>query len=145
MPRFYDLVEREVPTFHGLKYTCGDMEIGIQLLKKGRNVLLGADTILWGALALGFDAAILTTLSICPELIRQIYDHSSNNKRKEGLEAQRQLNARIKDILATGTGEWVENMKIEFNRSNESFKVGPVRKPTIMCRRPWIFRWFKLW
>lgn len=121
-----------------MKYTNGDMEIGVQLIKKGRNIILGADTILWGALALGFDAAILTTLSICPELIRQIYDHFLDNKQKEGREAQLQLNRRIKEILAQDTGEWVENMKNEFNRTNETFKVGPVRKPTIMCRRVWI-------
>lgn len=135
MPRFYDLIEEKVPTFCGMKYTNGDMEIGVQLIKKGRNIILGADTILWGALALGFDAAILTTLSICPELIRQIYDHFLDNKQKEGREAQLQLNRRIKEILAQDTGEWVENMKNEFNRTNETFKVGPVRKPTIMCRR----------
>lgn len=135
MPRFYDLIEKEVPTFCGMKYTSGDMEIGVQLIKKGRNIILGADTILWGALALGFDAAILTTLSICPELIRQIYDHFLDNKQKEGREAQLQLNRRIKEILAQDTGEWVENMKNEFNRTNQTFKVGPVRKPTIMCRR----------
>lgn len=135
MPRFYDLIEKEVPTFCGLKYTNGDMEIGVQLIKEGRNILLGADTILWGALALGFDAAILTTLSICPELSRQIFDSFLNNKQKEGLELQLTLNRRIKDILDKGTGEWVENMKDEFNRTNKTFQVGPVRKPTIICRR----------
>lgn len=135
MARFYDLVEAEVATFHGLKYTNGDMELGIQLIKEGRNIMLGADTILIGALHLGFDAAILTTLSICPDAIRKIYEHYLNNNQKEALQAQRKLNEYIKDILSKDTGEWVENMKNEFNRVNASFKVGPVRKPTIMCRR----------
>lgn len=135
MPRFYDLIEKEVPTFRGLKYTNGDMEIGIQLIKEGRNIMLGADTILWGALHLGFDAAILTTLSICPEAIREIYEHFLNNNQKEGLQAQQKLNQRIKDILSKDSGDWVENMKNEFNNLNASFKVGTVRKPTIMCRK----------
>lgn len=134
MPRFYDLVEKEVPTFCGLKYTNGDMEIGVQLIKEGRNIMLGSETILWGAFALGFDAAILTTLSICPEIIREIYDNYLNNNQKEGRAAQWRLNDRIKEILSKDTGEWVENMKNEFNRVSP-FKVGPVRKPTIMCRR----------
>ncbi|XP_055298413.1 N-acetylneuraminate lyase-like [Sitodiplosis mosellana] len=135
MPRFYDLIEKEVPTFHGLKYTNGNMELGIQLIKEGRNIMLGADTILWGALHLGFDAAILTTLNICPDTIREIYEHYLNNNQKEGLQVQRKLNQYIIDILSKDTGEWVENMKNEFNRVNASLKVGPVRKPTIMCRR----------
>ncbi|XP_031634646.1 N-acetylneuraminate lyase-like [Contarinia nasturtii] len=135
MPRFYDLIEKEVPTFCGIKYTCGDMEIGVQLIKEGRNILLGADTILWGAFSLGFDAAILTTLSICPEASCGIYKHFVNNNQEEGLKAQRKLNQRIASILAKGTGEWVENMKNEFNNINVGFSVGPVRKPTIICRR----------
>lgn len=68
-------MERQVSTFRGLKYTNGDMEIGIQILKEGRNILLGADTILIGALSLGFDSAILTTLSICPEYSIEILKH----------------------------------------------------------------------
>lgn len=129
--RFYDIVEREVPTFCGIKYTNGDMEIGVQLLKKGRNILLGSDTILWGALALGFDAAILTSLNICPEIVAEIYDHWKNNRNREGLTAQHKLNDRIKEILSQKTGEWVETMKLEFNKVQPKLNVGPTRKPTI--------------
>lgn len=131
MVRFYDLVEKDVPTFRGLKYTNGDMEIAVALMKDGRNIMLGSDTILWGALHLGFDAAILTTLSICPELVRDIYDNFLKNKTKEGREAQLKLNQRIKGILSHGTGEWVECMKNEFNRIHKSLNAGTTRKPTI--------------
>lgn len=135
MPRFYDLIEEEVSTFCGLKYTCGDMEIGVQLIKEGRSIMLGSDTILFGALSLGFDAAILTTLNICPDIACEIYQHFLKNNQNEGLKAQRKLNQRIKNILANDTGEWVENMKTEFNNVHVDFKAGPVRKPTVMCRR----------
>lgn len=135
MSRFYDLIEKEVPTFRGLKYTNGDMEIAVDLMKEGRNIMLGSETILWGALNLGFDAAILTSLSICPEIIRDIYESYLNNKSKEGLAAQLKLNRRVKEILSTGTGEWVECMKNEFNRVSSTFKAGTVRRPTITCRR----------
>lgn len=121
--------------FCGIKYTNGDMEIGIQLLKEGRNILLGSDTILWGALSLGFDAAILTSLNICPEIIREIYDHWENNRSREGLATQLKLNQRVKEILSSGTGEWVECMKFEFNKVIGHLNAGPVRKPTVMCKR----------
>lgn len=131
MVRFYDLVEKEIPTFRGLKYTNGDMEIAVALMKEGRNLMLGSDTILWGALHLGFDAAILTTLSICPETIRDVYDNFLKNKTKEGREAQLKLNNRIKEILSHGTGEWVECMKNEFNRVHKTLNAGTTRKPII--------------
>lgn len=134
MVRFYDLIEKEVPTFRGLKYTNGDMEIAVQLIKEGRNIMLGSDTILLGALHLGFDAAILTTLSICPEIIRDIYQNFLNSKSKEAREAQLKLNRRIKEITSKGTGEWVECMKNEFNRVHSLLNAGTMRKPTITYR-----------
>lgn len=121
-------MERQVSTFRGLKYTNGDMEIGIQILKEGRNILLGADTILIGALSLGFDSAILTTLSICPEYSIEILKHCENGEYNAALGAQKKLNRRIKDILANGTGEWVESMKKEFNKLNLGFRAGLTRK-----------------
>lgn len=133
--RFYDLVERDVPTFCGIKYTNGDMETGVSLLKEGRNIILGADTILWSALSLGFDAAILTSLNICPEIVCEIYNHHLNKKYEDGRAAQYKLNKRIKDITSKATGEWVETMKLEFDRCNTLLKVGPVRKPTITFRK----------
>lgn len=128
MPRFCDLMEREIPSFRGLKYTNGDMEIGIQMLKEDRNILLGADTILIGALSLGFDSAILTTLSICPEYSIEILKHCENSDYNAALEAQKKLNLRIKEIMSNGTGEWVESMKKEFNKLNLGFKAGSTRK-----------------
>lgn len=135
MPRFYDIIEREIPMFCGIKYTNGDMEVGVQLLKEGRNILLGSDTILLGALSLGFDAAILTSLNICPAQVSEIYNHWVNGRSREGLMAQKKLNNRIKEILSLGTGEWVENMKTEFNKVHPNLNVGPVRKP-LMSNAP---------
>lgn len=135
MPRFCDLMECDVPTFRGLKYTNGDLEIGIQLLKEGRNVLLGADIILCGALSLGFDSAILTSLNICPEVVNEIYNHSKNGDYRSALETQMKLNGRIKKILSNGTGEWVECMKREFNSLNIPIKAGTTRKPTVSMNR----------
>lgn len=134
MVRFYDIIEREMPMFCGIKYTNGDMEIGVQLLREGRNILLGSDTILWGALSLGFDAAILTSLNICPAMVSDIYSHWVNSRSHDGLMAQKKLNNRVKKILSFGSGEWVENMKTEFNKVHPNLNVGPVRKPTVMYR-----------
>lgn len=135
MCRFYDLIEQTCPTFCGIKYTNGDLEIGIKLLKNGRNIMLGADTILWGALSLGFDAAILTSLNICPEMVCDIYNCYLNKRMIEGRECQYKLNKRINEITSKGTGEWVETMKMEFNNCNKFLKVGPVCKPTITCKK----------
>lgn len=128
MPRFCDLAEKEIPNFCGLKYTNGDMEQGIACLKPGRTVFLGADTILTGALALGFDCAILTTLNIFPELSLEIFSYMRNNKVHEALTVQMQMNKRIWEICPRGA-DWVNTMKMEFNKINTAFKMGSCRKP----------------
>lgn len=128
MPKFCELAEESIPTFRGLKYTSGDMEMAAQMLKENRNILLGSDIALICAFSLGIDAAILTTLNICPALVNNIYEHWTNGNHGKALEAQKILIKRVQAILANGTGEWVESMKTEFNQLNVGFSAGPTRK-----------------
>lgn len=134
MARFYDLMEKCCPTFCGMKYTCGDMVTAVKCMKKDRNIILGADTIFCGALTLGFDAAILTTLNICPEIIVECYDHHCHGRLREAQECQRKLTCRVDEITCREACDWVESMKLEFNKVNSSICCGPHRKPTILKR-----------
>lgn len=128
LARFCDLAEKRISTFCGIEYANGDLAEGVTVLKQGRNVLLGSDTVLVAGLALGFDAAILTTLNICPELAVKIYDSVYDNKLLEARETQRKLTQRIFDITNRGQLEWNEAMKTEFNKINSTFQCGPWRK-----------------
>lgn len=130
MPRFCDLAEKDIPTFCGLKYTNGNMEEGTACLKTDRTVFLGADTILTGALALGFDCAILTTLNLFPEYSIEIYECMRTNKWHEASTVQSKMNKRIAEICPRG-GDWVDTMKTEFNKINTTLKSGPCRKPLV--------------
>lgn len=53
LARFCDLAEQRIPTFRGIEYANGDLAEGVTVLKEGRNVLLGSDTVLAGGLTLG--------------------------------------------------------------------------------------------
>jgi len=128
LARFCDLAEEHIPTFCGIEYANGDLAEGVTVLKEGRNVLLGSDTVLVAGLTLGFDAAILTTLNICPEYAVNIYDFVNNNKLREAREAQVKLTKRIFDITKRGQLDWNEAMKTEFNKVNKPFQCGPWRK-----------------
>ena len=128
MPKFCDMAEQEIQNFAGIKYTSGDLDQGSACLKDGRSIFLGCDTILCGALALGFDCSIMTTLNICPELSLKIVELVKKRDLEAALKTQRVLNVRIKEILQKGNGEWVTLMKIVFN-STVNFNVGDVRRP----------------
>lgn len=147
------MAEKQIHNFVGLKYTSGDLEVGSACLKPGRSVFLGSDTILCGALALGFDSSIMTTLNICPELSIQIFDLMNCNQLNEAKKVQKQLTQRVTDILIKGNnnylqhllykkkthfisiiGDWVVDMKREFNSIRGAavgLNAGPTRKPEL--------------
>lgn len=123
MPRLCDLAEREIPTFGGIKFTSNDLNEGSACLKPGRRVFLGSNTILSGALALGFDSAILVSLNVFPELGQAVYNAVQENRWDDALLAQKKLTQRFNEC---GTA-----LKAEFNRVNSEFDCGPARKPLL--------------
>lgn len=105
MPQFLDLAEKSVPNFTGLKYTSGDLELGAGCIKPNRSVFLGNGKIFVGALAMGFDSSIMTSLNVCPEITIDILESMKSGNISEGTKHQMRLNERIKKILEDGNGE----------------------------------------
>lgn len=105
------------------------MEMAVKLVKPNRNILIGSDIALICALSIGIDAAILTTLNIHPKIINTLYQQWIGGDHGKALTTQRQLNGLIDEILADGSGEWVESMKKEFNKMQPSgLQAGSTRK-----------------
>uniref|UniRef100_A0A182XZC7 N-acetylneuraminate lyase n=1 Tax=Anopheles stephensi TaxID=30069 RepID=A0A182XZC7_ANOST len=127
MPTFLNRAEQEIGNFRGIKYTSGDLEQGSACLKDGRTIFLGADTILCGAVAAGFDSFIMTTLNICPETAFEIITDVNRGAVQDAREKQRKLNAHIATILQHG--DWVSAMKKAFIERFPSIEVGHTRPP----------------
>lgn len=132
MPTFLDIAEKKISNFRGIKYTSGNLDEGSACLKEGRTIFLGADTILCGAVAAGFDSFIMTTINICPEVAFQIINYMNQGEIKAARDKQLQLNAIIADILKDGGGEWVSAMKKAFRGKFLSIEVGHTRPPLNM-------------
>ncbi|GAB0099291.1 N-acetylneuraminate lyase [Sergentomyia squamirostris] len=123
MPKFLDLAEREISTFVGIKYTSGDLAQGSACLRENRFIYLGADTILCGALAQGFDSSIMTTLNIYPEMAIEIFESIQKGDIIRAREKQKELSNVVNRILQDG--DWVTSMKKEFNRVFHTNIGGP--------------------
>lgn len=123
MPRLCDLAERDIPTFGGIKFTSNDLNEGAACLKSERKVFLGSNTILSGALTLGFDSAILVSLNVFPELGQDVYNAAMENRWNDAQVAQAKLTKRF--------NECGNALKAEFNRVNSDFACGPARKPLL--------------
>uniref|UniRef100_A0A7G3AFE5 N-acetylneuraminate lyase n=1 Tax=Lutzomyia longipalpis TaxID=7200 RepID=A0A7G3AFE5_LUTLO len=107
MPKFLNLAEKEIKNFIGIKYTSGDLAQGSACLKDNRFIFLGADTILCGALAQGFDSSIMTTLNIYPEFAIEILESMKKgdivNARKKQKELSEIVERILQDDLAQGS------------------------------------------
>lgn len=101
MGNFMKLARKEIPSFTGIKFTSGDLEKGIQCLPHGQ-VFLGSDTILTGAVALGFTNAIMTSLNINPEISLKIISLMEQGKVVEAREQQNILNQFVEATLKDG-------------------------------------------
>lgn len=123
MPRLCDLAEKDIPTFGGIKFSNSDLNEGSACLKPGRKIFLGSNTVFCGALALGFDSAILVSLNVFPELAQEVYAAVRENRWKDAQAAQEQLTTRFN---ACGSA-----LRAEFNRINSDFDCGPSRKPLL--------------
>lgn len=97
-------------------------------MKEGYNIILSTDTILSGALTLGFETISAITLNLYPEYVIEIYENIRSSKFREARESDDKLYRRIKEIVSGKTYGWVEIMKTEFNKKVD-FKIGETRRP----------------
>ncbi|XP_018568553.2 N-acetylneuraminate lyase-like isoform X1 [Anoplophora glabripennis] len=129
MAQFLNESVGKIPTFHGIKYTSNDLDGGVAALRANNGkyaVFLGADTLLAGAFAMGFDSAIATTLNVLPQYSIQILEAIKANKVDEAREIQNKLTDACSII--TKNGAWVPTMKAAMNLVTP-INVGAARPP----------------
>ncbi|CAO1332995.1 unnamed protein product [Diamesa hyperborea] len=128
MALFMEIAKKEISNFCGIKFTSGDLEKGLPCLEHGQ-VFLGSDTILCGAIALGFESAIMTTLNINPDISIKIVELMKAGNNEEARKHQIKLNNLVKSYLEKKNFDWVPAMKLAFNTSYEGISLGNCRKP----------------
>lgn len=121
------IAKKEISNFAGIKYSSGDLEKALPCLNNGQ-VFIGSNTILCGALALGFNSAIMTSLNVFPEPSVKMMKCFSDGKWHEAQEQQRILNDFIQSSMKK-YGDWLPSMKKTFNDKFEDISMGEVRKP----------------
>lgn len=121
------VAKKEIPNFAGIKYSSGDIEKALPCLNNGQ-VFIGSNTILIGALALGFNSAIMTSLNVFPEPSVKMMKYFSSGEFYKAQEQQFILNDFIKSSMKK-YGDWLPSMKKSFNEKFSDISMGEVRKP----------------
>lgn len=121
------LAKKEIPNFAGIKFSSGDIEKALPCLKNGQ-VFIGPNTILCGALALGFNSAIMTSLNVFPEPSVKMLKYFDEGQWDKAQEQQKILNDFIQASMRK-YGDWLPAMKKSFNEQFKEMEMGDVRKP----------------
>lgn len=127
MGELTSLAKKEIPNFAGIKFSSGDIEKALPCLNNGQ-VFIGSNTILIGALALGFNSAIMTSLNVFPEPAVKMMKYFNSGEWDKAQEQQRILN----DFITTSMkkyGDWLPSMKKSFNEQFKNLDMGGIRKP----------------
>lgn len=101
MTSLMQLAKTKIHTFKGIKFSASDLEQAVECLEHGQ-VFLGSVTIFCGAIALGFDSAIMTLLNIKPESCIEIQQLMENGKVEEARKVQKNLNKFASESLKNG-------------------------------------------
>lgn len=136
MWRLQELAEREINNFGGVFYADPNLDGAMELYKTDRTVIVGMKNIMLGALAMGIRAISMTMMNLVPEWSVELYEHMMNNQLKEALVVQEKIVRRTQELLAHDEHDMINKMKMEFNKLNTSFKMGPTRAPMGMMMRP---------
>lgn len=145
MANFMKLARSRIPSFSGIKFSSGDLEQALPCLKHGQ-VFLGPNTILAGAITLGFTNAIMTSLNVKPKISFKILEFLEEGKIVEAREQQMMLNDYLEETMKkgknkleqiysnlkpcfVGNGDWVQSLKKEFNDQFKDVPLGSTRKP----------------
>lgn len=104
MPRLLDLARAKIPNFAGIKYTSGDLEKIVPAVAGPSAIFIGSNMILAGAMGLGFQSFILSSLNVYPEFAQGIYAAMENGDLAKGQQLQRELNLKISEIVKRGNG-----------------------------------------
>jgi 4-hydroxy-tetrahydrodipicolinate synthase len=97
----------EIPNIVGIKDSSGDMTITAEYIrltrhKEGFSVLMGRDTLIYGALCYGAAGSIAACANVAPGLCVDIYEKFMNGDFKGSLEAQFNL-APLRIVFGLGT------------------------------------------
>lgn len=133
MFRFYEMAEKEIPNFGGIYNADANLDRAVETCMNDRTVIMAMGTIMLGAMTMGFDAFSMTVMNIFPDYIVELHEHMLNYRWKEAMVCQKKIVKCVHDIWKCDE-DLVLKMKMEFNKMNTGFKMGPTRKPMMMRR-----------
>lgn len=137
MLRCMRMMEKEIQMFAGL-YWAHDQIDHVMLLKEKMptyNYIIATGISMMGHMIQGFEAISMMSMNICPEMMKEMYDHMMHYRMREAMMVHGKMNKRIWDMMRLDTDmDCVMAMKMEMNKL---MGMGQLRKPKMTMNRLW--------
>jgi len=137
MLRCMRMMEKEISMFAGL-YWADDRIDHVMLLKEKMptyNYIIATCISMAAHMLHGFEAFSMMAMNICPDMMKEMYDHMMNHRMREAMMLHCKMSKRIWDLLRCDTDmDFVMAMKMEMNKT---MMMGPLRKPKMTMMRMW--------
>lgn len=120
----------EVDNIIGVKDSAGDMSLTadyIRELPEDFSVLMGRDTLIYPALAMGADGAIASTANIAPRLLSQLYESFIAGDHARALDLQERLSP-LRSLVDAATFPVVLKEGLRYAGVEAGFCLAPARE-----------------
>lgn len=128
----------EVPNIIGIKDSAGDMTLTADYLREvpeGFAVIMGRDTLIYPALAMGADGAIASTANIAPRLLSELYNSYRAGDHARALELQKKISP-LRSLLDRATFPVVLKEGLRFAGVEVGYCFAPARELAEQYRGP---------
>ncbi len=128
----------EVSNIIGIKDSAGNMTLTADYLRElpeGFAVIMGRDTLIYPALAMGADGAIASTANIAPRLLSELYNSYRAGDHVRALELQKKI-APLRNLLDRATFPVVLKEGLRFAGVEAGYCFAPARELAEEYRGP---------
>ncbi|RLP11445.1 4-hydroxy-tetrahydrodipicolinate synthase [Propionibacterium australiense] len=128
----------EVDNIIGIKDSAGNMTLTADYIREvpeDFTVLMGRDTLIYPALAMGADGAIASTANIAPRLLSDLYNSFVAGDRARALELQEQLSP-LRNLVDKATFPVVLKEGLRYAGVEAGFCFAPARELDEQYREP---------
>lgn len=128
----------EVPNIVGVKDSAGNMTLTADYLRETPDdfvVLMGRDTLIYPALAMGANGAIASTANIAPGLLSELYNSYRAGDHNRALELQKKLSP-LRNLLDCATFPVVLKEGLRYAGIEAGYCFAPARELAEQYRGP---------
>ncbi|XP_031623541.1 N-acetylneuraminate lyase B-like [Contarinia nasturtii] len=143
MMRMMKMMERECPMFAGVYYCHDNMDMMMMCkqMMPHMNMICGTMSSMMACMSQGMEAMSMAAMNVCPEMIKQMYDHMMNHKMNEAKMIHEKMMKYIYDMFHMDADthmnmDYMMMMRMQMDKMQPmGIKMGPMRRPHMTMDR----------